>query len=107
MLLRLQTYDFSVNYKPLKLMCVPDMLSMAYIKDDRDDINEDIEFFTNMVIENMPVSDKKMEEITDETEKVDKLSIVKKYILEGWPENDVPNTINEYWNCKDELTEYK
>lgn len=67
MLLRLQTYDFSVNYKPWKLMFVPDMLSKAYIKDDRDNINEDIEFFTNMVIENMPVSDKKMKEITDET----------------------------------------
>ncbi|CAC5369073.1 unnamed protein product [Mytilus coruscus] len=109
MLLRLQTYNYSVNYNPGKLMFVPDILSRAYIKDDRDNISDDIECFINMVIKSMPVSDKKMEEIRDETEKDDKLSIVRKYIREGWPENkyDVPNKINEYWNCKDELTEYK
>ncbi|CAC5406110.1 unnamed protein product [Mytilus coruscus] len=109
MLLRLRTYDFSVNYKSGKLMFVPDMLSRAYIKDGRDNISDDIECFIIMVIKCMPVSDKKMVQIKDETEKVDKLSTVKKYIREGWPENkfDVPNTINEYWNCKSEITEYK
>ncbi|CAC5418933.1 unnamed protein product [Mytilus coruscus] len=48
MLLRLQTDDYSVNYKPGKLMFVPDMLSRAYIKDDRDNISDDIECFINM-----------------------------------------------------------
>ncbi|CAC5382215.1 unnamed protein product [Mytilus coruscus] len=70
-----------------KLMFVPDMLSRAYIKDDKDNISDDIECFINMVIKSMPVSDKKIEEIKDETEKDDKLSIVRKYIREGWPEH--------------------
>jgi hypothetical protein len=69
MLLRLQTYDFSVSNKPGKLLVVPEI----------------------------------------ETEKDDKLSIVRQFIREGWPENkyDIPNKIYEYWNCKYELTESK
>ena len=57
----------------------------------------------------MLVSDKKLEEIKVETEKDDKLSIVRQFIREGWPENkhDLPNKIYEYWNCKYELTESK
>ena len=109
MLLILQTYDFSVNYRPGKLLVVSDMLSRAYIKDNRDNMNDDIECFINMVINSMLVSDKKLEEIKVETEKDDKLSIVRQFIREGWPENkhDLPNKIYEYWNCKYELTESK
>jgi hypothetical protein len=39
------------------------MLSRAYIKDNRDNMNDDIECFINMVINSMLVSDKKLEEI--------------------------------------------
>ena len=109
MLLRLQTYDFSVNYRTGKLLVVSDMLSRAYITDNRDNMSNDIECFINMVINSMPVLDKKLEEIKVETKKDDKLSIVRQFIREGWPENkyDIPNKIYEYWNCKYELTKVK
>jgi hypothetical protein len=85
------------------------MLSRAYIKDNRDNMSDDIECFISMVINSMSVSGKKLEEIKVETEKDDKLSIVRQFIREGWPRNkyDIPNKIYEYWNCKYELTESK
>ena len=107
MLLRLQTYDFYVNYRPGKLLVVSDMLSRAYTTDNRDNMSDDIECFIYMVINSMPVLNKKLEEIKVETEKDDKPSIVRQFIREGWPENkyDIPDKIYEYWNCKYELTE--
>jgi hypothetical protein len=72
-------------------------------------MSDDIECFIYMVINSMPVLNKKLEEIKVETEKDDKLSIVRQFIREGWPRNkyDIPNKIHEYWNCKYELTESK
>lgn len=107
MLLRLQTYDFSVNYKHGKLLVIPDMLSRAYIKDNRDNMSDDIECFVNMVIQNKPVSDSKLEQIKHESKHDVVMSKLKDVIRDGWPEvkYDLPQKVREYWNFRNELSE--
>ena len=62
-----------------------------------------------MIIENMPVSDRKMIEIKQKTEKYDTFKLVTKQIRDGWPDykSEIPIAISEYWNFRNELSENK
>ena len=68
MLLRLQKYNFTLEYKPEKDLTVPDMLSRASLitNNEENSVDDDIECFVNMVIQNNPVSDSKLEQIKHE-----------------------------------------
>jgi hypothetical protein len=63
MLMRLQKYNFTLEYKPGKDLTVPDMLPRASLitNNEENSVDDDIECFVNMVIQNKPVSDSKLE----------------------------------------------
>ena len=69
MLLQLQRYSFSLIYKPGKEMTVADTLSRAYLEDEpnSDDLSEDLICAVNMVLNNLPVSDAKLQAIQQAT----------------------------------------
>ncbi|VDI83091.1 Hypothetical predicted protein [Mytilus galloprovincialis] len=107
MLLRLQKYDFSLKYIPGKDLIVPDMLSRAPIKiNTNNEVENDIECFVNMVIRNTSMSDRNLEQITEETSKDGTLQTLTRLIIDGWPDekNEVPKEVFEYWNFRDELS---
>ena len=70
MLLQLQRHTFTLVYKPGKDMILADTLSRAYVNTDSDSENleEDLVCAVNIVVNNLPVWDPKLEEIRSATE---------------------------------------
>ncbi|MCG7876437.1 MAG: RNase H-like domain-containing protein [Candidatus Thiodiazotropha endolucinida] len=109
MLLRLQKYNYTVRYKPGSEMHVPDMLSRAYINETVDkELEEALRCHVHLVVSNLPYSDEKLKQIRNATKNDNTLSEVSKMIKEGWPDHrkNVPVKAREYWNHRQELSEY-
>ena len=62
-LLRLQRYNFYMDYVKGKLLCVPDTLSRASLQEDKSEIPEgDLEGYVHSIISNMPISESRFSE---------------------------------------------
>ena len=111
LLLRLQRYDMEVVYVPGKLLVTADTLSRAVenIKPtNKSDecLEKDIDMYVNAVINTMPFSDKRLNEVREKTNSDVDLTVLKDVILGGWPHSkpDCPAPVMEYWNVRDELS---
>ncbi|XP_046555339.1 uncharacterized protein LOC124264644 [Haliotis rubra] len=99
MRMRLQIYDADVEFTPGKNVPVAGMLSRHFIESssNKDDLSldEDIQSHVHMVTSNLPVSDKKMEEIRKETNGLAEKSVqtVKRLLLKAKQSGDYP-----YWS---------
>ena len=103
MMMRLQKYDFTVHYERGTNMHLADMLSRAYLPfqgKEEDDIES-----VNMV-QYLPISDKRLNEIREETRKDQSLRTLSETILLGWPDDkkDAPALTHPYFSMRDELT---
>ena len=98
MLLQLQRYTFTLIYKPGKDMILADTLSHAYInaKPQSNDLEDDLICAVN----NLPVSDPKLQEIRSATGKDSTMITLRNTIRSGWPEkrSQIPQELREYWN---------
>ena len=106
MLLRLQKYDLILRYKPGKDLNIADTL--AYIPDCGSDwMEEELTCAINLVINNIPATNKRMQEIRDGTKNYKSLRILKRMMLNGWPviQSQIPEEVRPYWNFRDELSE--
>ena len=84
-LLRLQRYDFSMNYKPGEEIKVADALSRAHLQDSRTEIpDKELYFVVNSVISSLPISAKRLNDLKQETTKNDALQKLKDFTLNGW-----------------------
>ena len=89
MLLQLQRYSFSLIYKPGREMTVTDTLSRAYLEDkpNSDDLSKDLIYALNMVLNNLPVSDAKLQAIQQATKADPVMTKLQDVITLGWPNN--------------------
>lgn len=107
MFLQLQRYDFTIIHRPGKDIPVADTLSRKSLSGQDDNLSEGMDMQVHMLYNSLPVSDTRLEEIKAETDKDIQLRQLKKTISEGWPEQRklCPQSIAEYWNHRDELSQ--
>ena len=108
MLLQLQKYDLEVIHVPGKDIPVSDTLSRNFLPAEPQDASnaEDLNEYVHYIIDNLPVSDSKMEQLRNSTGTDPQLQDLTATIQDGWPNNRdacKPST-REYWNIRDELS---
>lgn len=89
-------------------MFTADTLSRAVDKEERADCENsaDIQAYVDMIVTSLPVTADRTEQIRRETNADETMKELKSTVQKGWPENkkDCPVQIQDYWNCRAELT---
>ena len=107
-LLRLQRYNFTMNYEKGVNMVVTDTLSRAMLSDSTPEIpEEEISHYVRTVKANLPISDSKFEQFVNETNADPTLQKLKEYVTSGWPNtrDEVVHSVEPYFNYRDEISE--
>ena len=101
MLLQLQRYNIKLMYKAGKELYIADTLSRAYLPGHDEEVDEE-EF---EVLEYMNISSERAEQVKTAAEESEEYTLLKNYILEGWPEkgSDVHSSVRSYFAFRDEL----
>ena len=105
-MLRLQSYDLDVVYKPGKYMYTADTLSRAPLPDTiLTEFDKDLDIHCNLLIANLAVSSDKLQSIKVASDKDEIISKVKEYVKLGWPNNKkkVSHSCMPFYKVRDEL----
>lgn len=104
MLMRLQSFNLQVSYKPGKDLFIADTLSRAFLNEQTEVLEEELEI--NVLSTNLPISEDKMAQFKRATADDNELQQVKNAVMSGWPENikHVIPEIRKYWTFKEEIT---
>ncbi|CAM1325938.1 Uncharacterised protein r2_g3487 [Pycnogonum litorale] len=100
MLLRLQRYDYEINYRPGREMVLADSLSRL------PKIGSDLAIDLDLQVCFVQFSTPRIYEIQVETQKDPELYLLAEYIKTGFPEvqNDLPKQIRQFWSFRDQLS---
>lgn len=100
MLLRLQRYDYSIQYRPGKDMVLADSLSRLKLSTEHDEINLDLQVCF------VQFSQQKLQEIKTATREDQELQQLLSLIISGFPERckKLHRDIRPYWCFRDELS---
>ena len=92
MMLRIQTYNYTVTYSPGNTMTLADTLSRQPDADNAAHIDLDV------AITPIQFSTERLNEIRDETNSDEELILLKTTINNGWPKDikQIPNAIKKY-----------
>ena len=84
-MLRLQKYDFDIEYVSGKKMFVSDALSRAHETDATSEIPElEMQYYVHLIVSNLPVSDRRWKQFQSETGKDPALKKLIDYAINGW-----------------------
>ena len=106
-LYQLQKYDFVLEYSPGKTMVVSDTLSRAPIQDNRGEIDpNDMIHHINSVIRDIPISEERLKQFREESDKDEVIQDIKKCIQQGWPQNskELSQNVMPYFTFREELS---
>ena len=98
MLMRLQSYDMSILYRPGKEVPVADCLSRSPLKE-----NDHIEL--DVTISFVQFAPDRLSQLKQETSNDTELAALRETIVQGWPQQrrDVAKALQPYWGFRDEL----
>ena len=99
MLLRIQNYDMTIEYRPGKELLLADGLSRLPNPRSKQEIDLDIS--VNMV----QFSNNKIQQLRSESKSDPVLSSLQDIIVNGWPNrrDKIPKQLRPYWSYRDEL----
>ena len=102
MMIRLQKYDFEVEYMPGKNMVLADTLSRAPISE----ASTEMEFWNVNVVHELVAGKSFREKVKRATKEDVTLQALKQVISEGWPNDKtaLPEEVRQYFAVRDELT---
>ena len=100
MLLRLQRYDYQLEYRPGKDMTLPDSLSRHPINQAHPHVDLDVQVCF------VQFSQSRLSELREATATDQALSELMRYTVSGFPERirDLPRTLHQYWSYRDEIS---
>ena len=110
LMLRVQKHELHVTYTPGKFMHTADALSRGTVRDQSVKTSsaqeEELEVYVDSILHSLPVSDRKMKLIAQETQRDPQLQLLAEVICEGFPETraESPTPITAYWNVRSELS---
>lgn len=105
--LALQPYTFNLIFKPGKELVIADHLSRSYLNDNTKTYELELKAHVAMVVKSFKITDQKLKELIEETDRDKELCLVRKYVREGWPENkwEIESEAKCYFSYRDELGE--
>jgi hypothetical protein len=111
MRMRLLRFKFTAEYVAGKDLKDADCLSRAPVENPTradESLNEEVAVQVNMIIQSMPATDNRIEEIVKATENDTEMQEIINYITQGWPSSvkDCDN-VKEYWKVREDLTYIK
>ena len=108
MKMRLMRFNFTVNYKPGPQMYTADTLSRDPVdhSEDADEVlEEEISFFVSEVIQTLPCSSIKLQELENAQRQDGVLNKVAQMCTEGWPTHQPQdNELKKFWTEKENIT---
>ena len=103
--MRLQQYDFDMDYIAGSKLIIADALSRVPLTDDTPEISqEEVEMYIHS-IETETLREKRMAQFVNETNQDEELQILLGHISRDWPTKpkDVDIKVKPYYHCRDEL----
>ena len=106
-LLRLQCYNFQLNYVPGNQLFFADILSRLPLLNSTSEIKSNkMNYYFHSVIKSCQISEDHLQQIITETQEDDILQLIVLQIQNGWTDPDTTK-VKPYFTVKDSLTLYK
>lgn len=106
-LIQLKKYDFTLTYKPGKKLIIADTFSRAFEKNKYFNEQLDLEVEAQICLISMQLNatPERIKELQNNTNRDRALSLLKNYILNGWPRSykQIPDIVKIYYKFRAEL----
>ncbi len=106
--MKLQKYDFDLEYAPGKTMVVSDALSRAYLKDrSSPELEEsDLIHHVHSILDSLPIRTARLTQLQKETASDPVLQQLKQFTLTGWPQRkqQIPPAVKPYYAIRGEIS---
>ncbi|XP_008484608.1 uncharacterized protein K02A2.6-like [Diaphorina citri] len=109
MMLKIQNYNLQVKYKAGRLLFLADTLSRASLPNHSKELlvnlEQDIVCQVNSVVDCLPVSKGKLDEIKRESQNDEVHKLLRHVIFKGWPndKNKLYNELKVFWTYREDL----
>ena len=107
MKMRLMRFSYNIVHIPGKELYTADTLSRAPLLETRndDDLPDEISAFVNLVMDGMPATDTRLEQIKRYQLEDDVCREITMYVKEGWPDRaHLKGLTSHYWSYQADLT---